>query len=355
MKKFLLLALAFIAALATSAEAQTIGPPASSGGTPGGSNTQIQYNNSNAFGGVSGWTTNGSNTVTNTQSIGVTSTDGPILANTTAATSGAQQWSPRIRLTGQGWKASGTPASQNTDWIIENQTIAGQNYSAMPTLSKAVFSQQIAAGGYASMFELANSDAYTYNLAGGLMTFTGINKVNVGQASGGGGVNFYSDSTDIFNITTSNNVALPSIATDATHTDTSVCQDTTTHALYFGSGTLGICLGTSSVRYKKDIVAQTDGLAQIMALSAINYHYIEGRGDNGAREQYGFLAEDVVNVLPKLVALDVDGKPNSVDILGMVPVLVKAVQELKANNDNLKQGLAALKSHQSILTRASSE
>ena len=32
--------------------------------TPGGSNTQLQYNNSSAFGGVSGWTTNGTTTMT---------------------------------------------------------------------------------------------------------------------------------------------------------------------------------------------------------------------------------------------------------------------------------------------------
>jgi hypothetical protein len=36
----------------------------SCGGSPGGSNTQIQYNNSSAFGGVSDWTTNGTTTMT---------------------------------------------------------------------------------------------------------------------------------------------------------------------------------------------------------------------------------------------------------------------------------------------------
>jgi hypothetical protein len=34
-------------------------PPSSGGGTPGGSNTQVQYNNSSAFGGISGATTDG--------------------------------------------------------------------------------------------------------------------------------------------------------------------------------------------------------------------------------------------------------------------------------------------------------
>lgn len=139
----------------------------------------------------------------------------------------------------------------------------------------------------------------------------------------------------------SNLLLLPGIATDATHTDTAVCQDTTTHAIYSGSGTLGVCLGTSSARYKKDVVAVQDGLAQINALAPVNFRYIEGRGDNGAREQYGFLAEDVAHVLPKLVGLDADKAPNTVDLLGVVPVLVKAVQELQQEIDTLKPHDAA--------------
>lgn len=43
------------------------------------------------------------------------------------------------------------------------------------------------------------------------------------------------------------------ITTDATHTDATVCEDTTTHQFYFGLGTVGICLGTSSMRYKTKI------------------------------------------------------------------------------------------------------
>ena len=137
-------------------------------------------------------------------------------------------------------------------------------------------------------------------------------------------------------------VQLNAITSDATHTDASVCEDTTTHALYSGSGTLGICLGTSSARYKNNIVDLSDGLAQVMALEPKNFFYNSDHGDNGAREQYGFLAEDVAKVLPKLVALDADGKPNSVDILGMVPILVKAIQDQQAKIDGLESRLAAL-------------
>lgn len=138
------------------------------------------------------------------------------------------------------------------------------------------------------------------------------------------------DKTNANNLITVSNaglVALLKITTDATHTDSTVCQDTTTHALYAGSGTAGICLGTSSARFKNSIVEARDGLSAILALRPVNFFYNEGAGDNGAREQYGFLAEDVMSVLPKLTHLDARGEPQSVDLLGMVPVLVKAMQE----------------------------
>ena len=117
------------------------------------------------------------------------------------------------------------------------------------------------------------------------------------------------------------------ITADTAHTDATVCEDTTTHQFYFGTGTLGVCLGTSSIRFKKDVKPSEVGLTQILALEPKTFWYKNGYGDNGAHEQIGFIAEDVANVLPKLTRYDSEGKPSSVDILGIVPVLVKAVQE----------------------------
>lgn len=147
--------------------------------------------------------------------------------------------------------------------------------------------------------------------------------------------------------------ALPS---DAAQTDSSVCA-TSAGLLYTGSGTLGVCLGTSSARYKDKIAPLGGALSQVLALQAKTYFYKKGHGDNGAREQVGFTAEDMVKVFPKLTHLDAQGKPNSVDLLGLVPIMVTALQEehgyaaaidkrvddLKADNDNLRAEIAVLK------------
>jgi len=126
------------------------------------------------------------------------------------------------------------------------------------------------------------------------------------------------------------------ITSDATHTDSAVCQDTTTHQYYSGSGTLGVCLGTSTLRAKNNIASLNLGLNTIMKLKPISFTYKEGFGYNPNKTYYGFGAEDVRPIIPNLAELNKEGQPNSVDILGMVPLLVRAVQEQQVEIEKLK-------------------
>ena len=119
---------------------------------------------------------------------------------------------------------------------------------------------------------------------------------------------------------------MPAIATDATHTDATVCVDTTSKLFFFGSGAAGICLGTSSLRFKTDVHPLAAGLPEVLALRAIDYRYKPGYGGEGVK--YGFAAEQVAEVLPQLVGHDSEGQVNTVDWAGVVPVLVKAIQDL---------------------------
>lgn len=57
--------------------------------------------------------------------IGITSQDGLIVINEALAAVGAQQWSPRVRFRGNGWKTSGTAASQAVEFIQELQAVQG--------------------------------------------------------------------------------------------------------------------------------------------------------------------------------------------------------------------------------------
>lgn len=128
------------------------------------------------------------------------------------------------------------------------------------------------------------------------------------------------------------------VSTDATHTDATLCEDTTTHVVYFGSGTAGICLGTSSLRFKHDVVPLDAGLRQVLSLEPISYKLNADHGDPD-HTLYGFSAEQGGTVLPKLMMTDTNGRPNTFDYLGVVPVLVKAIQEQQAQIDDLKRRL----------------
>lgn len=126
------------------------------------------------------------------------------------------------------------------------------------------------------------------------------------------------------------------ITTDTAHTDATVCEDTSTHLFYSGSGTLGICLGTSSSRYKNNIAPLGEGLAAIMALQPVSYFLNPDHGDPN-HKLYGFTAEQGGVVLPALMGRDAQGRPSTFDYLGVVPVLVNAIHDLEGQIAELKQ------------------
>ena len=139
-------------------------------------------------------------------------------------------------------------------------------------------------------------------------------------------------------------VFMNGLSADTASTDNTLCHDTTSHEIKTGTGALGVCLGTSSIRYKHDIAPYSSGLAMIDALEPKTFRYNPGFGDNGARQQFGLLAEDLVKVEPRFVSVDTEGRPNSIDWPNIIWVLVNAAKELKADNDNLSMRLMGLES-----------
>ena len=132
------------------------------------------------------------------------------------------------------------------------------------------------------------------------------------------------------------------LASDATHTDKTVCADSTTGQLYAGSGTIGICLGTSSERYKHGLSPLKAGLNEILQLHPKQGFYNQPYGDP-KKLTYWVTAEDAAPVLPALVGLDAAGRPNSMDLVGLVPALVNAVKEQQAQIELLKKEIMKLK------------
>jgi Chaperone of endosialidase len=96
----------------------------------------------------------------------------------------------------------------------------------------------------------------------------------------------------------------------------------------------------SDQRLKENIVDATDGLNIVTALKPRRFDWKEGQG-NGKKNQLGFIAQEVEQVFPD--AVDVWGESDdpsnpykSIGSVSLIPVLVKAIQELKADFDAYK-------------------
>ncbi len=118
------------------------------------------------------------------------------------------------------------------------------------------------------------------------------------------------------------------ITADTAHVDSTVCQDTTSHQFYSGTGAAGICLGTSSKRFKKNISDIKEGLIEVLKLRPRNFRYKKGIVDGGTRMQYGLVSEEVAGVMPFIVTRSATGELQSVDYGALWAIYAKAFQDL---------------------------
>ena len=101
------------------------------------------------------------------------------------------------------------------------------------------------------------------------------------------------------------------------------------------TGTIG---DVSDIRLKENIAPLGNGIEKISCLKGIYYN---NKGESPDNREVGVIAQDVEKVLPELVLTNKEGY-KSVDYTKLTPVLIEAVKELKAENDELKERLATL-------------
>ena len=100
---------------------------------------------------------------------------------------------------------------------------------------------------------------------------------------------------------------------------------------------------TSDRRVKENIADLPSQLANIMALRPVEFDYVESHGGG---HQIGFVAQEMQQVYPDVISTD-DSSEKIMSITGWSKTearLVKAIQELKADNDSLRARIAALES-----------
>ena len=124
------------------------------------------------------------------------------------------------------------------------------------------------------------------------------------------------------------------------------------------SGNIGAPTGTniynaSDLRLKRNISTISNGLGKISALNPIKFNWVEGfvPSEDG-KDMLGFVAQEVYEIIPEavesfggnsIIVNDIEiENPLRVNEKFIIPVLVKAIQELKSENDNLKSRLEVL-------------
>jgi hypothetical protein len=105
-----------------------------------------------------------------------------------------------------------------------------------------------------------------------------------------------------------------------------------TNALKWNTTTGYVTYDTSSARYKDNIRDSIYGLSHVMQMRSAQFEY----KDSG-HSDVGLIAEELQPIIPELVGVNKDGEADSVSYDRMVSVLVKAIQELKAEFDAYKE------------------
>ncbi len=121
-----------------------------------------------------------------------------------------------------------------------------------------------------------------------------------------------------------------------------------------GNATLsGTLTQSSDRRLKRNIKPLENSLDKVLRLNGYRYQW-NANLNKGDAQQIGFVAQEVEAIFPELVTTDANGM-KSVAYQNVVPVLVEAIKELKAENEALKNSNASLKADNSALNSRSTD
>jgi len=98
-----------------------------------------------------------------------------------------------------------------------------------------------------------------------------------------------------------------------------------------GQGRANAWVIYSSIRWKENVQPIDNALERVLSLQGVFYDW---KPEHGGKRDIGFIAEEVARILPEIVQMDADGvHALGLDYSRLVPLLVEAIKQLKAEND----------------------
>jgi excisionase family DNA binding protein len=212
-----------------------------------------------------------------------------------------------------------------TIWMERNTTAATAGQGL--TLSSG--------GAIAGTADLAGGDL---TLKSGISTGTGTSALRFFTATAGSTGTSDNTPTEKMTILGSGYVGIgvtaPSYALDVKGSGTGVIarfnSDNSTGCTLADGGTI-TCSSDASL--KKNVLGINYGLSDILKLNPVSFNW-NYEGD-GVIKTLGFIAQDVESILPGLVKIDDNGL-RSLNTIGLVPVLARAIQEQQLVIDEIK-------------------
>lgn len=104
----------------------------------------------------------------------------------------------------------------------------------------------------------------------------------------------------------------------------------------------GATCATSSSLYKNNVATMADALNIIGNLRPVSFDWKTEygyRAADGGVNDFGFIAQEVVNVVPEMVTYNTDGSIQGVRYDGFVPFLVRGIQQQQSQINALQQSV----------------
>jgi len=233
-----------------------------------------------------------------------------------------------------------------------NLRIGGINHpTTAPVLTDQTSVRLSVVDGFSS-FGGYNNDPLVHNATPGATWYNGVGALAIGinRDAGKSGVDFW-NTTSNTQVAASNNIDRGFYFRRYSNTGAEqLLGRIEGDGKFYGTS----FTNTSDIRAKRDFADYPSTLAKIMKVNAYTYSLIDQSFDNQGKLQFteaiktsdfGFKAQELYEILPELVHKPKDESKElwGIDYSKMTVVLTKAVQEMQAEIESLKQEIKSLK------------